>query len=65
MEGLARGVGNSRAGTMGTKFRPYQPDQILMLPPDLREGVSEGCLQGRLIAEQCIGIVMQELATEF
>ena len=29
---------------MGTMFRPYQPDQILMLPPDLREWVSEGHL---------------------
>ena len=29
---------------MGTTFRPYQPDQILMLPPDLREWVSEGHL---------------------
>ena len=29
---------------MGTTFRPYQPDQILMLPPDLREWVPEGHL---------------------
>ena len=29
---------------MGTTFRPYHPDQILMLPPDLREWVSEGHL---------------------
>ena len=29
---------------MGTTFRPYDPDQILMLPPDLREWVSEGHL---------------------
>ena len=29
---------------MGTTFRPYQPDQILMLPPDLREWVAEGHL---------------------
>ena len=29
---------------MGTTFRPYQPDQVLMLPPDLREWVSEGHL---------------------
>ena len=29
---------------MGTTFRPYQPDQILMLPPDLREWLPEGHL---------------------
>jgi transposase len=29
---------------MGTTFRPYHPDQILMLPPDLREWVPEGHL---------------------
>ena len=29
---------------MGTTFRPYQPDQVLMLPPVLREWVSEGHL---------------------
>lgn len=29
---------------MGTRFRPYQPDQVLMLPPDLREWVAEGHL---------------------
>ena len=29
---------------MGTTFRPYQPDQVLMLPPDLREWVSDGHL---------------------
>ena len=29
---------------MGTTFRPYDPDQILMLPPDLREWMSEGHL---------------------
>ena len=29
---------------MGPTFRPYDPDQILMLPPDLREWVSEGHL---------------------
>ena len=29
---------------MGTTFRPHQPDQILMLPPDLREWVLEGHL---------------------
>ena len=29
---------------MGTTFRPYQPDQMLLLPQDLREWVSEGHL---------------------
>ena len=29
---------------MGTTFRAYQPDQILMLPPDLREWLPEGHL---------------------
>lgn len=29
---------------MGTRFRPYQPKQLLMLPPDLREWVPEGHL---------------------
>ena len=29
---------------MGTTFRPYQPDQILLLPQDLREWVGEGHL---------------------
>ena len=29
---------------MGTKFRPYDPDQILMLPPDLRDWLPEGHL---------------------
>ena len=29
---------------MATTFRPYQPDQILMLPPDLREWLPEGHL---------------------
>ena len=29
---------------MGTTFRPYDPDQILMLPPDLREWLPEGHL---------------------
>lgn len=29
---------------MGTTFRPYQPDQILLLPQDLREWVEEGHL---------------------
>ena len=29
---------------MGTRFRPYEPDQLLMLPPDLREWVPEGHL---------------------
>ena len=27
---------------MGTRFRPYQPDQMLLLPQDLREWVPEG-----------------------
>lgn len=26
-------------GLMGTRFRPYDPDQLLMLPSDLREWV--------------------------
>ena len=25
-------------GSMGTRFRPYQPDQMLLLPRDLRSG---------------------------
>ena len=29
---------------MGTTFRPYDPEQMLLLPPDLREWVSEGHL---------------------
>ena len=29
---------------MGTRFRPYQPKQLLMLPPDLGEWVPEGHL---------------------
>ncbi len=29
---------------MGTRFRPYQPDQMLLLPQDLREWVPEGHL---------------------
>ena len=29
---------------MGTTFRPYQPDQMLLLPQDLREWVPEGHL---------------------
>ena len=29
---------------MGTRFRPYQPKQLLMLPPNLREWVPEGHL---------------------
>ena len=29
---------------MGTTFRPYQPDQMLLLPQDLREWVLEGHL---------------------
>ena len=29
---------------MPTRFRPYQPKQMLMLPPDLREWVPEGHL---------------------
>ena len=29
---------------MGTTYRPYQPDQMLLLPQDLREWVSEGHL---------------------
>ena len=29
---------------MATTFRPYQPEQILMLPPDLREWLPEGHL---------------------
>ena len=29
---------------MPTRFRPYQPKQLLMLPPDLREWVPEGHL---------------------
>ena len=29
---------------MGTTFRPYQPDQMLLLPQDLREWVREGHL---------------------
>ncbi len=29
---------------MGTTFRPYQPDQMLLLPQDLREWVGEGHL---------------------
>lgn len=29
---------------MGTTFRPYQPDQIQLLPQDLREWVPEGHL---------------------
>ena len=29
---------------MATTFRPYQPDQVLMLPPDLREWLPEGHL---------------------
>ena len=29
---------------MGTRFRPYQPKQLLMLPPDLGEWVGEGHL---------------------
>ena len=31
---------------MGTRFRPYQPKQLLMLPPDLREWVPEGRSRG-------------------
>ena len=38
VEGLAV-VGG---GSMGTRFRPYQPDQMLLLPQDLREWVPEG-----------------------
>ena len=33
-----------RGGSMGTTFRPYQPDQMLLLPQDLREWVPEGHL---------------------
>ena len=29
---------------MGTRFRPYQPKQMLLLSPDLREWVPEGHL---------------------
>ena len=29
-------------GSMGTRFRPYQPDQMLLLPQDLREWVPGG-----------------------
>ena len=29
---------------MGTRFRPYQPKQLLLLSPDLREWVPEGHL---------------------
>ena len=29
---------------MGTRFRPYQPKQLLLLTPDLREWVPEGHL---------------------
>lgn len=29
---------------MPTTFRPYEPDQILLLPPDLRDWVPEGHL---------------------
>ena len=29
---------------MGTRFRPYHPDQVLMMPPDLREWVPENHL---------------------
>ena len=29
---------------MGTTFRPYQPDQMLLLPQDLREWVPEPSL---------------------
>ena len=29
---------------MGTTFRPYQPDQMLLLPQDLREWIPEGHL---------------------
>ncbi len=29
---------------MGTTFRPYDPEQMLLLPPDLREWVPEGHL---------------------
>ena len=29
---------------MGTTFRPYQPEQMLLLPQDLREWVAEGHL---------------------
>lgn len=29
---------------MGTTFRPYQPDQMQLLPQDLREWVPEGHL---------------------
>ena len=29
---------------MGTRFRPYQPDQMLLLPQDLRERAPEGHL---------------------
>ena len=29
---------------MGTRFRPYQPKQMLLLAPDLREWVAEGHL---------------------
>ena len=31
-------------GLMGTRVRPFDPDQLLMLPPDLRERVPEGHL---------------------
>ena len=33
---------------MGTRFRPYQPKQLLMLPPDLGEWVPEGHLAHRV-----------------
>ena len=29
---------------MPTTFRPYDPDQLLLLPPSLREGLPEGHL---------------------
>ena len=29
---------------MPTTFRPYEPDQILLLPPDLRDWLPEGHL---------------------
>lgn len=31
-------------GVNGNGVRPYDPDQLLMLPPDLREWVPEGHL---------------------
>lgn len=42
---------------MGTTFRPYQPKQTLLLPPDLREWVPEGHLVHQ-VSELVDGLVV-------